>query len=70
MSKLLRTMSFTILAVMLAALGSHFTQAAKPGGGGAVPAGTIYYEQYDNEPILRVSDPDELARLKGLIKGP
>jgi ferredoxin--NADP+ reductase len=28
---------------------------------------TIYYEQYDNEPILRVSDPDELARLKTLL---
>jgi ferredoxin--NADP+ reductase len=28
---------------------------------------TIYYEQYDNEPILRVSDPDELARLKALL---
>jgi ferredoxin--NADP+ reductase len=32
----------------------------------SVPS-TIYYEQYDNEPILRVSDPDELARLKTLL---
>lgn len=28
---------------------------------------TIYYEQYDNEPVLRVGDPDELARLQGLL---
>ncbi len=28
---------------------------------------TIYYEQYDNEPVLRVKDPDELARLKALL---
>ena len=30
---------------------------------------TIYYEQYDNEPVLRVRDPDELARLKALLPG-
>lgn len=30
---------------------------------------TIYYEQYDNEPILKVSDTDELARLKALLPG-
>ena len=30
---------------------------------------TIYYEQYDNEPVLRVTDPDELARLKKLVPG-
>jgi len=28
---------------------------------------TIYYEQYDNEPVLRVKDPEELERLKGLL---
>jgi len=28
---------------------------------------TIYYEQYDNEPVLRVKDPDELARIKALL---
>lgn len=28
---------------------------------------TIYYEQYDNEPVLRVKDPSELARLKALL---
>jgi ferredoxin--NADP+ reductase len=28
---------------------------------------TIYYEQYDNEPILKVGDPDELARLMTLL---
>lgn len=29
---------------------------------------TIHYEQYDNEPVLRVNDPDELARLTALIR--
>ncbi|NVB42315.1 ferredoxin--NADP reductase [Pseudenhygromyxa sp. WMMC2535] len=28
---------------------------------------TIYYEQYDSEPVLRVRDPDELTRLKALL---
>jgi ferredoxin/flavodoxin---NADP+ reductase len=28
---------------------------------------TIYYEQYDNEPVLKVKDPDELARIKALL---
>ncbi|KIG19082.1 Ferredoxin--NADP(+) reductase [Enhygromyxa salina] len=28
---------------------------------------TIYYEQYDNEPVLKVKDPVELARLKALL---
>ncbi|PRP90658.1 Phenol hydroxylase P5 protein [Enhygromyxa salina] len=28
---------------------------------------TIYYEQYDNEPVLKVKDPDELARLEALL---
>lgn len=30
---------------------------------------TIYYEQYDNEPVLRVKEPDELARLKAMLPG-
>ena len=30
---------------------------------------TIYYEQYDNEPVLKVKDPDELARIKALMAG-
>lgn len=28
---------------------------------------TIHYEQYDSEPVLKVKDPDELARLKALM---
>jgi ferredoxin--NADP+ reductase len=28
---------------------------------------TIYYEQYDNEPVLKIKDPDELARIKALL---
>ncbi|PRQ07834.1 FAD-binding oxidoreductase [Enhygromyxa salina] len=28
---------------------------------------TIYYEQYDNEPVLKVKDPDELARIRALL---
>lgn len=30
---------------------------------------TIHYEQYDSEPVLKVKDPDELARLKALMSG-
>jgi ferredoxin--NADP+ reductase len=30
---------------------------------------TIYYEQYDNEPILRIKEPDEVARLLALLPG-
>lgn len=28
---------------------------------------TIYYEQYDNEPVLKVKDPDEVARLRAMM---
>lgn len=28
---------------------------------------TIYYEQYDNEPVLKVKDPVELARIRALL---
>jgi ferredoxin/flavodoxin---NADP+ reductase len=38
-------------------------------GWGADVESTIYYEQYDNEPVLRVNDPDELERLKALLPG-
>lgn len=30
---------------------------------------TIYYEQYDNTPVLNVKDPAEVARLKALMAG-
>ena len=30
-------------------------------------ASTIFWEQYDNEPVVKVKDPDEVARLKALM---
>jgi ferredoxin/flavodoxin---NADP+ reductase len=36
-------------------------------GWGEEVESTIYYEQYDNEPVLRVNDPVELARLQALL---
>ena len=30
---------------------------------------SIFFEQYDNEPIVNIKDPDEVARLKALLPG-
>ncbi|HVH97665.1 MAG TPA: ferredoxin--NADP reductase [Enhygromyxa sp.] len=64
------TIAMTIERLLHRGFVPFFPKIRRAMGWGPEIESTIYYEQYDNEPILRVSDPDELARLKGLIKGP
>jgi ferredoxin--NADP+ reductase len=62
------TIAMTIERLLHRGFVPFFPKIRRAMGWGPEVESTIYYEQYDNEPILRVTDPEELARLKALAK--
>lgn len=64
---LVGTIAMTVERLLCRGFIPFFPRIRKALGIAAEVESTVYYEQYDNTPVVNINDPDEVARLKALM---